>query len=333
MPLPQTAPALLRSRPHAEAAAPQLALTLLGPSTAMAHLWGQIRRLAPHVRTLLLVGQDGCGQDAVARLLHDLSPQSHRLFLQMSAAEMESKLTRASGLHALPSDLFLFLPDLHMLSSGAQEALLQLVRQRRSRSLTVVAAAAEDLRSLVATGQFRADLAEVLGALTLPVPSLKQRKEDLPMLISQLLSAFNRGGSQEGPTPEPSEEFLQAAMEHAWPGNLPELCGALGWLCARGKGGRLSTSDLYQALAAQMPSRSSDQPATRMVSLDTIVQEHLQAVLSACRGNKLKAAEVLGISRSTLYRMLDAATAHVRDSHDLNDVGKAPEAHALPLAS
>lgn len=296
----------------------QLALTLLGPSSAMAQLWGQLRRLASHVRTVLLTGEADCGQEAVARLLLDLSPQPHRSFLRLTAAEAETRLLRTSGLNSLPTDIFLFIPDVDRFSMQAQEALLKLLRSRRSRPFTLVAATSEDTRALIDLGRFSAELADALSSVRLALPSLKDRAEDLPMLVSQILTTESL--AQGRPAPLPTQDFLRAVMQHSWPGNLAELTQTLASLCATHAPGDRPTSNhgcpdltaeaLYQALATQRPTRKSENAPVRLVTVDTVVQEHIGAVLRACHGNKLKAAEILGISRSTLYRMLDASTAH-----------------------
>ena len=290
---------------------PEAALSLLGPSAAMALLWNQVRRLAPHVRTVLLLGKADCGQEAVARLLLDLSPQNHRMFVELPAVEAEARLVRPAGLASLPGDVFLFLPDADRLSLPAQEALLRAMRLRRSRPFTVVAASSEDLRCLVSVGQFLPELAELLGAATLKLPTLDERKEDLPMLINQLLTAACR--ERGCVVPQVTEGFLRTAMQYSWPGNLCELSTILFSLSQRAKG-QLLAEHLMGALSyAASPHGAISEPA-RLVPLNTVVSEHIDSVLRACRGNKLRAAEILGISRSTLYRMLDATATETAGS-------------------
>lgn len=289
----------------------ELALSLLGPSAAMSQLWSQIRRLAPHVRAVLLTGDPDCGQEAVARLLLDLSHAPKRNFVRINAADAENTLVRPSALNSLPADVFLFLPDVDQLSPAAAEGLLRLMRMRRSRPFTVVAAASEDLRPLVSSKRFSGELADALAPIRIQIPCLKQRPEDLPMLLSHLLSVR---ASEAGRTlPHLAENLLRAAMEYAWPGNLSELARVTALLLeSSDEALELTSADLHRALAVR-PSQRPESPGTvRMVPLDTIVQEHINAVLLACRGNKLRAAEVLGISRSTLYRMLDAASQNAR---------------------
>lgn len=295
------------ARPLAKPAnSAELALSLLGPSAAMSQLWAQMRRLAPHVRSLLLTGEANCGQQAVARLLLDLSLLPHRPFIELSAAEAELHLTRNTPFSSHPAEPFLFLPDVHLLSAAAQEGLLRLMRARRARPLAVIAATGEDLRGMVSTGRFSPELADALTGVRLLLPPLRKRPEDLPMLLGHMLAA--RATSSEKGTPALSEDLLRAAMEHPWPGNLAELSDAVDRLLAEADGAELGASHFHAAIAAEpVASRNVEPAPVRMVPLDKVVQEHIVAVLQGCRGNKLRAAEVLGISRSTLYRMLDAS--------------------------
>lgn len=307
MTFPQPSPLPFRTTSPTPAS-PDLAVALLGPSTAMAQLWGQVRRIAPHLRAALLTGAADCGQEAVARVLLDLSPNPRRSFFQLSAAEAETRLLRPAGLTAIPADLFLFIPDVHRYSAEAQRSLLQLMRMRRSRAFTVVAATVEELGSLVAVGRFSAELADALSSVRVTVPSLRERVEDLPMLLAHLLETHRTDRNR--PILKPTEPFLRAAMAHPWSGNFRELVRVVEAFCASARSeAELSAEDLEKVLAEQSRKSSAETMPIRMVSLDTVVQEHIGAVLRACRGNKLRAAEILGISRSTLYRMLDAASA------------------------
>lgn len=306
---PQLFPNPFRARSAAPQASAELALTLLGPSAAMSQLWSQIRRLAPHVRTLLLTGEADCGQEAIARLLLDLSSAPRRSFVKITAADAESRLLRSAGLASLPAEAVLYIPDVDRFSLAAAEGLLRLIRMRRSRPFTVVAAASSDLRTLASAGRFPTELADSLTAIRLQVPCLKQRTEDLPMLLGQLLTV--RALEAGVPTPQIGEDLHRAAMEYSWPGNLRELSRVASSLLQTADDSRpLTASALHDAITHQQISSEADAGPVRMVSLEIIMQEHVAAVLRACHGNKLRAAEVLGISRSTLYRTLDAATAH-----------------------
>lgn len=300
-----TTTALPSHSSSASAASAELALTLLGPSAAMSQLWAQMRRLAPHIRTVLLTGSPDAGQEAVARLLLDLSHHPRRHFIVLNHTEAEERLTRVQGPGALPQDVFLFLPEVDRLSPVAQNHLLRLLRTRRTGEFSVAVAATEDLRSLVSMGRFSSELAQALGFVRLALPALKERVEDIPMLLSQMLAA--RAQTAQRPTPQVSEPLLRAAMQHSWTGNLVELSTIADDLLAHSQPGlELSLADWHRAVTVERAPKVVPQPV-RMVKLDTVIQEHIYAVLRGCRGNKLRAAEVLGISRSTLYRMLDSS--------------------------
>ncbi len=294
---------------QAFASSAALALTLLGPSTSMSRLWSQMRRLAPHLRTLLLTGAPDCGQEAIARLMLDLSPQPRRTFLVLAACELEERMEKAQSSADLPAELFLFLPDADGLSPNAQASLLQFLRNRRQGGTTVVAASTENLKTLVSLGRFSAELAEVLSAVRMEIPALKERAEDIPMLLNQMISM--RCGMKQRLVPQISEPVLHAAMQHPWFGNLRELSEIVNEvLKVTGSKPEIGIAEWTRALGVQRLPKANPVPV-RMMRLDAVIQEHIYAVLRACSGNKQKAADVLGVSRSTLYRMLESAAREI----------------------
>ena len=290
---------------HTFTSSAALALTLLGPSTAIAQLWSQMRRLAPHMRTLLLTGLADCGQEAIARLMLDLSPQPRRQFLVLPSCEVEQRLEWKQTTASLPAELFLFLPDADQLTPDAQASLLQFLRTRRTSATTVVAAVSDNLKTLVSLGRFSAELAEVLGAVRIAVPALKERAEDVPMLLNQMISM--RCQNKHRSVAQITEPVLRAAMQHDWSGNLRELSETADELIRlTGSRSEIGLAEWTRALNMHRLPKASPVPA-RMIRLDMVIQEHIYSVLRACSGNKQKAADVLGVSRSTLYRMLELA--------------------------
>lgn len=288
---------------------PEIALTMLGPSAATAHLWLKVRRLAPHVRTVLLTGAPDCGQYAVARLLLDLSPAPKRSLVQLTAADANVRLNDRSGLALLPADAFLFIPDIDHYSPSAAETLLRIMRMRRSRLFTVVAVATKNLHALTAAGSFPKELAQLLTCVSFALPELKQRLEDIPLLLRHLLAPGTPVTGSAIPTF--TNDFLRAAMEYTWPGNFQELARVANLLGKLVRDGReLTASDFASVVASKPAPPIMTTPAVRLVALETVVQEHVTSVLHGCGGNKLRAAEVLGVSRSTLYRMLNSAVSH-----------------------
>jgi DNA-binding NtrC family response regulator len=281
--------------------------SLSGPSPAIAKLWSQVRRVAPYFRTALLTGEPGAGAEVVARALYEQSPFRGRplCVLSGSAAEVYFADGRAPSRERQHGGYFL--EEVERLSQVAQYGLLQLVRLRGTRAVCVMGFARYDLRALVGGGRFLSELANSLGGLRIALPSLRERREDIPMLLQEFVSrAAVKAGRDE---PQIGEDFVEAACEYAWPRNLDQMGEITQWLVGRQSGETLGREDFEVAYAACRPGRDGETAPVRLIRLEEMVQEHIRGVLVACKGNKLKAAEVLGISRSTLYRMLDTAVS------------------------
>jgi DNA-binding NtrC family response regulator len=284
--------------------APEALQILVGPSPAAAHLWEQIRRVAPHFRTALLTGEAGTGADAVARALHDLSPSPWRTFNTLAPAQAEEFFARRA-LHSAPVDGTLFLTGIERLSRQAQSGLLRILRHRGPHPLRLIVFASNGLRAAVSAGLFSSELASALTAVRIAIPALRERSQDIPMLLSHLLQ--HRAQALGKPAPPLTPAFLNAVTGYVWPGNLDQMATVLDHLVRNGNGDPLLASSLEEAIAESVQASPGAHPEARMVKLDQVIHEHIRSVLFGCNGNKLRAAEVLGISRSTLYRMLEAS--------------------------
>jgi DNA-binding NtrC family response regulator len=270
----------------------------------MAQLRGQIGRVAPYFRTALLTGERGCGEEAAARLLHQLSPLSHRPFVSLTPAAVELLFGANSLSESVEAQGMLYLPRPERLPRTVQIALLRLVRKRGSQAPRIVAFAERGLRPLVSSGGFSAELADSLGALRIALPPVRDRREDIPALLTHILQDV---ATQSGVAPpQLAPDLLDAAMALTWPGNLNQLHAAAAGLLEHSAGLVLHALDLETVLGTLPQPPLYDRREIRMMRLDDVIQEHIRAVLFACNGNKVRTAEVLGISRSTLYRMLDA---------------------------
>ncbi len=278
---------------------------LVGPSPAMARLWSQLRLLAPHFRVALLTGEPGCGADAVAQALHDLSSFAGTPFLRIRSTDADRQLRHPGALFGNAPRGALFLTDIDRLSPASQQVVMRLLRLRRHRRIAIVASTSVDLRPLVSAGTFNGELFANLGSLRLQIPSLRERIQDIPLLTHQFLQAEATRQARSIPSLDPA--LLPAITDYTWPGNLDQLRSAIAWMLEH-RDDTLTVADLRAAIAEVHAETESAEAPVRMVPLDHVVQEHVRAVLIGCNGNKLRAAEVLGISRSTLYRMLDAAS-------------------------
>jgi DNA-binding NtrC family response regulator len=302
----------------------------LGSSQAMTQLLEQIRRVAPYFRTALLTGERDSGEEEAAHALHQFSPLSGLPFVELTPSNAEARLSQRGPPGSELSEGMIYLPRPERIPQSVQQSLLRLLRERGPNAPRLVAFAERGLRSLVSMGAFSAELADSLGALRIVLPPLRERQEDIPLLLTAMVreQAEQLGAS----TPQLGADLLHAASRQTWPGNFGQLRSVAANLVKRSGSRPLCAAELETVLGTMPVPPRRDRREIRMISLDRIIHEHIRAVLFACNGNKLRAAEVLGISRSTLYRMLESkmpgdstALPHV------DDADSAVEHKDLPL--
>lgn len=297
---------------------------LLGDGSGLRHIRSQVERIGPHFRLALITGETGSGKEQVARCLHLASSGADGPFLVTDPARLESVLLSSQrGLTvslSTPSELgnllessrggTLFLDEVASLSLAGQAALLNVLdlqaRSRGHRDARIIASTSRSLRALAASGAFRQDLLYRISAVEIAVPSLRERKGDIPGLANRFLQASNQlhGKSFHGIT----RETLDRLCRYEWPGNVRELESVIRTAVIHCEGASLDLRHL-PSLEKSAPTGSDPCPPQRSVCLQDVVEEHVLDILRRCDGNKLRAAELLGISRSTLYRMLDSVAA------------------------
>ncbi|MEI9977728.1 MAG: sigma 54-interacting transcriptional regulator [Edaphobacter sp.] len=292
-------------------------LQLVGQSPAIKKLRVQIERIAPHFRSVLVRGERGSGKELVARMLHAARGRSEP-FLFRNAADVES-CRRAND----PAGRFmegakrgtLFLDDVEQLSLPSQDWLLRMLgggesalssRGNRSKiEMRMIASTTDDLRTLAAAGRFRQKLYQRLAAVEIAVPPLRARMEDLPELAGYFMDRFRR--LYERPVHRIAPEAMRRLQEHRWPGNVRELSDVIRDAVLQ------SSRELLEMQSLALLGSSWDEAVTTnsaaSVRLQDVVERHVLGVLKDCDGNKLRAAELLGISRSTLYRMLETGNS------------------------
>jgi DNA-binding NtrC family response regulator len=299
---------------------------IVGSSTAMKRLRQQVRRIGPHFRTVLVSGEAGTGKELVARALHRMSPASDGPFVVCHAAAMKDALAERRGNDSTAEDVerlmkgsvqgTLFLDRINDLSLEMQGRLLRAVTQHeltQSRQetsgrmdLRIIASTCEDLRILVATGRFSQELYQRLATVDITLPPLRERMEDLPELARYFLERFAQlyGSGVR----EIADEAMERMLKHLWPGNVCELESVLRNGVLRSESEVLEPHRLPLFADANEPEQSTT-GASRSLRLQDVVEQHVLRVLKDCGGNKLRTSEVLGISRSTLYRMLDSGVS------------------------
>jgi DNA-binding NtrC family response regulator len=287
---------------------------MVGESAAMKRLRLQIRRIGPHFRAVLVSGEPGTGKELTARALYRASPVADGPFViypPPAAVEDGAVGERLDHSLKVAQGGTLFVDGIGKMSLYEQSRLVQVLdRHDRSQEsaplktgVRIIASTSEDLRVLTSAGRFRQDLYHRIAMVEISVPPLRERPEDIPALAAHFVRKFalisdNRGAAV-------AQDAMDRLREHDWPGNVSEMEAVMRNGVARADGRVVNECDLElpRGMSADVTVTSG---VAETVRLQDVIERHVLHVLSSCGGNKLRAAEVLGISRSTLYRMLEA---------------------------
>jgi DNA-binding NtrC family response regulator len=310
---------------------------IVGRSPRMLDLFNKMRRVAPHFRTVLVGGPSGTGKELVARALHELSPAVEGPFVVCNCAGLPETLAESElfgyvkgaftgavqdklGFFEHANGGTLFLDEIGEMPLSMQAKLLRVLQtyeiQRvgspaiRKLDVRVVAATNRDLRTEVREGRFREDLYYRLSSVHLELPSLSERKEDLPLLQRHFVEKF--AAQYRKKVSGLSRRAQNLFSRYRWPGNIRELENVIGNACMMADGPMIDAFHLPEWLQTQ----DLDKVEPTFLSLKEVQQKHVERVLEMVGGNKLRAAEILGISRSTLYSMIAEAeeVQHERQS-------------------
>ena len=320
---------------------------MVGRSPVMEDLFSLLRRLAPHARVALIAGETGSGKELVARALHSLGPRSTKRFVTVNCSAVvptlfESELfghvrgaftgatDSKAGLFEHADGGTLFLDEIGELPMPVQSKLLRVLEtgevQRvgaldpRRVDVHILAATNRDLRTECAAGNFRSDLFYRLNVVELRVPTLRERRDDIPYLVATFRQKFAASFRKtiEGVTPG-AERML---IDGRWDGNVRELRNTIERACMLAEGPWITERDLTHVMADHMvPTGAAVGTPVAFVaagsavagapapggseSLSDIEREHIVRTLEQVHGNKSRAARALGLSRRRLYRLLE----------------------------
>jgi DNA-binding NtrC family response regulator len=309
----------------------------IGASGSMRKVFELIRKVAPSKTSVMITGQSGTGKEMVARAIHDLSPRRERPFVAINcgaipASLLESEIfghergaftgadARRQGCFELADGGTLFLDEIGELSFELQAKFLRVIEEERLRRLggkteiavdvRVICATHRDLKDLIKTKGFREDLYFRLAVFQLHLPPLKERREDIPLLVQHFIEKFSNESNKRirGATPE----ALEALSSYSWPGNIRELRNTVERAMILCEGELIDLGDLPPELSGETGEWPSFKVALGQ-PLREVEKEYILASLRKNGGNKARTAEILGISEKTLYNKLNRYQAEARE--------------------
>lgn len=298
---------------------------MIGNSTAMNDVYKMIDRVAPSDSIVLIQGESGTGKEIVAQTIHQCSTRTNKPFVVVNCATLQETLLESelfghakgaftgatesrTGLFEAADGGTLFLDEIGELTVNTQAKLLRVVQSgeiRRvgdSKVITVdtriIAATHKNLPTEVKNGRFREDLYFRLNVITLSLPPLRERSEDIPALIDHFLRLF----CQNIQTKRILPDALTMMTQYNWPGNVRELENTIQRLVVLTEGENISIEDLPENIRGVSTSTTATEGAEG--TLSEVEKKHILKVLHEKQGNKTLAAEALGISLKTLYNKL-----------------------------
>jgi two-component system response regulator HydG len=299
----------------------------IGRSPAFVALMDVVETVAPSDSTILITGESGTGKEVVARYIHSRSDRRDRSFLSINCGALPEGLLESElfghvkgsftgavkdkdGLLVAAEGGTLFLDEIGETSPQTQVKLLRAIQEREvtpvgatdpvAVDVRIVAATNRDLEEQIKRGEFRSDLFYRLNVIALALPPLRDRKDDIPLLAQHFLEK----GAVDGGSLELSKDASDALGRYDWPGNVRELENALERAVVLSPGRVIELAALPERVVTGSPEKVVGSLAPANPTLEVIERAYIQWVLNAEGGNKSRAAEVLGIDPSTLYRKI-----------------------------
>jgi len=302
---------------------------IVGNSPAIQHVFRFIAKAAPTASSVLILGESGTGKELVARAIHVNSPRRHQPFEAVNCAALAQSLLESElfghvkgaftgadadrpGLFELADGGTLFLDEIGEMPDGSQSKLLRVIEQGEVRrvgdvrdrhvDVRVIAATNKRLDEEVRAGRFREDLYFRINVLTVELPPLRQRPEDIALLAEHFLEEFVKSCGRPSLTFEP--EVLELFRKYDWPGNVRELRNAVERMVVMAEGDKLGPEDIPYEFQKEGRHKKGAALTGEPQPLRDIEREHISLVLEHTGGNKKEAARILEIDRSTLYAKL-----------------------------
>ncbi|HXH62800.1 MAG TPA: sigma-54 dependent transcriptional regulator [Gemmatimonadales bacterium] len=301
----------------------------LGKSRSFTDVMRLAEQVAPTESTVLIQGESGTGKEIIARYIHELSARSEGPFMSLNCGALPESLLESElfghvkgsftgavrdkqGLFAAARGGTFFLDEIGEMSAATQVKLLRVLQEREAIpvggtetipvDVRVVAATNRDLEEEIKRGRFRTDLFYRLNVIAIHLPPLRDRRDDIPIFIDAFLKRISKEHNE--PAKRLTTEAMDAIMVYDWPGNVRELENALERAVILAKGESIDRNAIPDKITEPKAEPLVAERSHANPTLDVVEQAYITWVLQAEGGNKTRAAEVLGIDPSTLYRKL-----------------------------
>jgi len=292
--------------------------SIIGKSKKISEVLARVKAIAGTDTTVLVTGESGTGKELVAEAIHHLSKRSKQPLIKVNCAALPESIIESElfghvkgaftgavsnriGRFEAAHGGTIFLDEIGDISPGVQVRLLRVLEERKVErvgdyrpinvDVRIVAATNQNLRSLVEKGRFREDLFYRLNVFNIHMPPLRERTEDIPLLVAHFIKECSREMGKE--IMSVSDEVMSSLLQHSWRGNVRELMNTIESACVLCAGETIQSEHLPPILE------------TWTTSIEATGDKDIREALRLTRGNKAKAARLLGIHRSTLYRRME----------------------------
>ncbi|HEY4660042.1 MAG TPA: sigma-54 dependent transcriptional regulator [Terriglobales bacterium] len=302
--------------------------SIIGRAPEMDKLYRIIAKAAHSAHPVLILGESGTGKEMVARAIHYSGPYRDKPFIPVDCGSLVPTLIESelfgyvkgaftgamqskAGLLAIAEGGTVFLDEVGELPVDLQAKMLRALQEKEIRpvgstktapiNIRILAATNRDLEHAVADGSFRRDLYFRLNVLSLRIPPLRERRQDIPLLAGHVLDRLSQNS---GRAHEISDDAMRALLAYDWPGNVRELENCLERCCAITSGAVIHVVDLPSAITGAPARLVAEAAESRILPLVDLEKQTILSAIAQLNGDKLMAARMLGIGKTTLYRKL-----------------------------
>ena len=303
---------------------------LIGKSPSMQKIYDLIERISDSSSNVLITGESGTGKELVAKAIHYNGVRKEGPFVAINCAAIPETLLESElfgykkgaftdaksdkkGLIFEANEGTLFLDEITEMPLTLQAKLLRLIEDREVRPLgdtnsypfdvRIISSSNRNIKSTIQEGRFREDLYYRLNVIDIPLPPLRERKEDIPLLIQHFITKFSNEFKKN--ISGVSKDALKLLLNYSWPGNVRELENVIQRAMTLSQHEVILPEDLPATVIQTPDKKLVEKALEENFTLDQLEKEYIKKVLIEAGGNKSKAAEILGLDRKTLYRKLE----------------------------